>query len=399
MDRRKFLGALLVLAAAFRSPISAAANAASKAKAPPRGKGLSFSQSDLLHQKLEGLGEFGPFRLFYTAPGTNSGQSHLVIADLAAKSAVRCVVPMKLSKCHAIVLPAGPAPSHAFLPELEGNHAVLVDLTLQKVAVEIEPSSKGHFFSGHACFSQDATSIFVPEFPEIENESPGSVIERLIPSLTVKRSLPTGFYRPHNLILGKDGQKLLVGHYGRSLKKGEPPSDGGAAILDLSSGKASPTAGVNNPYLAFCHLERDSEDNVFISTRSWAREVQLMSPVLFGSMAGEKWESLLPEEFKDRFRFNFSIRYSAQAGVLGVAHLEGKMVSLWDAAKAKLLGIVELNGQTPLGLEISPDGRHFLVNTTEGELLFIEGKSRKIVHRLSLVGVGFCPHISVAPLA
>lgn len=395
MDRRSFIGGLLAAAALARSPLAWAAAPRGSAKLPPRGltPGV-FSADDLLTQKLEDLSDLGAFRIFYTTTSKSPDQSNLVMIN-CAKGEVECAVPVALVKRHAIVLPPGKSPAFAFLPELEGTRASLVDLNKKQEVARIHPSSKGHEFSGHACFAADGASIFVPEFPRAEGEAPGVVLERGMPDLGVKRSLATGRYRPHNLLLDSAGKRLMVGHYGRSKSAGEPPSDGGVSVLDVASGHAAEVAGTENPYLALCHLERDASDNVFISTRSWAGKTQLMSPVLFGTMAGDKWESRLPEALKERFRFNFSLRYSASAGVLAVAHIEGKMVSFWDPRGRKLLGVAELNGETPLGLEVTPDGRHFLANTTAGSLLILDAKTRKLVRRASMLGIGFCPHISL----
>ena len=395
MDRRSFIGSLLAAAAMARSPVAWAAPARGAAKLPPAGLiPGAFSANDLLTQKLDGLSDLGAFRIFYTTTSKNPDQSHLVVID-STKNEVECAIPVALAKRHAIVLPPGPGPRFAFLPELEGTRASLVDLVKKQEVARIQPSAKSHQFSGHACFGADGSTVFVPEFPETEGEATGVVIERALPALGVKRSLATGRYRPHNLILDSGGKRLMVGHYGRSKSAGEPPSDGGASVLDVASGRAAEVAGTENPYLALCHLERDGSDNVFISTRSWAGKTQLMSPVLFGTMSGEKWESRLPEDLKERFRFNFSLRYSASAGALGVAHIEGKMVSFWEPNDRKLLGIADLNGETPLGLEVTPDGRYFLANTTGGGLFILDAKTRKIVRRAGIVGIGFCPHISV----
>ncbi len=399
MDRRSFIGGLLAVAAFTKVPFASGAKPKSSAKPPvkePQGGGVSTKE--LMGQQLEDFSEFGQMRILYTSTNSDPTRSHFVSVNTKARK-VEFAIELPIVHRHAIVLAPGREPAYAFFPELEGRKACLVDLKRQEVVASIEPDGKAHQFSGHACFSADGESIFVPEFFAEENAGPGVVVERRLPDLSVKRKIATGQFRPHNLILSSNGKKMLVGHYGRSRSPGEPPSEGGAVLIDLKTGKPTPAYNSENPYLAYCHLERDDDDNVFISTRSWAGYKQLMSPVLFGTLTGQEWESRLPEDLKDRFRFNFSLRYSPSTEVLGVAHLEGKMVSFWNPEKKKLLGITELSEKSPLGLEISPDGKYFILNTTDNGLVFIEAESRKLIRSSSLAGIGVCPHIAVLPVS
>jgi hypothetical protein len=51
----------------------------------------------------------------------------------------------------------------------------------------------------------------------------------------------------------------------------------------------------------------------------------------------------------------------------------------------------------PLGVEVTPDERHFLVSTTGGLLYYVDVKTRKVTKRTGIIGIGFSPHISVLP--
>lgn len=357
-----------------------------------------LTSAQLKQQILEDVRELGHFRVYYFASHPEAGHTHLVVVNTKV-TRVEKVIPVALGKQHGIVLSPGKDPEFAFLCELDGRKAVLVSLRQGQAVATIAPSLPGHFFSGHAAFSHDGKSLFVPEFPEHEGDAKGAVLSRAVPSLAVVRQYDTGSYRPHNLLVSHDGTKLLVGHYGRRVNAFEPAFDGGLSLLEISTGKRLPIAQPDNPYWSLCHIEADDRDNVFISTRSWVnRDDSLISPVLFGNLSGKRWEVLLPEEIKERFRFNFSLRLAQKSNRLAVAHSQGQMVTLWDTRKRKLLHVVDLDKDEPLGVEVTPDERYFLVNTKGGQFLFVDVKTGKIAKRSWFIGLGHCAHITVSPV-
>jgi hypothetical protein len=408
MDRRSFLEAagtalaalglksLPAWAATGEQGASAPLAAPVTAQAPPApATGGHLTHAQLKEQILEDVRELGHFRLFYLAAHADPARSYLVEVNTAT-TRTKQVIDVGIAKRHGIVL--SPNGEFALLPELDGENASLVSLKEGKELAVIKPSAPG-FFSGHAAFARDGKTVFLPEFPKNEGDAHGTVVARRVPSLEVVKAHDTGAFRPHNLLFSHDGTKLIVGHYGRSRHEHEPPSDGGLALLEASTGKRLPAATPENPYLALCHLDRDDHDNVFISTRSWSgKDVQLMTPILFGGVHAGNWESRLPEELKERFRFNFSIKLAPKAGVLGVAHIDGRMASFWDARKRAYLGMLDFGQDHPLGMEVTPDGRYFLVNTTGGLLYFVDVKTRQVAKKTGLIGIGFCPHISVLPV-
>jgi hypothetical protein len=389
MHRRNFLGSLFAIATALRSPRAWAEL--------PLPAAHSFGREQLREQVLENLGELSVFRLLYLTAGNDHSQ--LVILNTRGMR-VEKVIEVGIEKRHSIALSPGADPRYALLAELDGAKASLVDLKKGEELLVVSASDPNHVFSGHALFSRDGSTVYLPEFPQEPGASHGRVVARSVPSMAVVKSFDSGFYRPHEILLSHDGHKLLVGHKGRSLSPHEPTSDGGLSVLQLPEGKPLPFATPENPYLALAHLDRDEHDNLFVAPLSSSgSDLELMSPVLFGHVGAATWESRLPPSLKERFRGNSSVRLARKAGILGVTHANGRMATFWDAKARKYLGLVDFGPYQPISLEVTPDERYFLVNTTSDALFFIDVKTLKVTKRTGLIGIGLCPHICAMPIA
>jgi len=392
MDRRSFIGNLLTVAAALGArPAWAAALPKSRAGEE------HFSPAQLKEQVLEDLGSLSHFRVLYLA-ANQAGGTELVSLN-TKRMRVEKVIAANIEKRHAIVVPAVADPEFALLPEENGTKAALISLRKGAQIGECA-AAEGWLFSGHGTFAADGKSVFLPEVSENPGASEGRIVERAIPSLTVLKTFKSGRFSPHDIRLVSGGKALLVGHLGRSVREGEPPSGGDAMLLELPSGKLLPIAIYDNPYTGFAHVEADEQDNFFVSTSSSiGSELPLMSPVLFGSRKGKKWVSTWSPVLKERFRGNFSLRLAKKAGVLAVNHTDGHMTSLWQARTGRFLDIVDFGQEKPLGLGVTPDERYFLVNTASGGLFFLDVHTRKIGKRTNLVGLGASSHICVLPVA
>ncbi|MGZ3658325.1 MAG: DUF1513 domain-containing protein [Bdellovibrionota bacterium] len=379
MDRRSFIGNLFTVAAAIGAR---PAWAASLPEARPQG----FSPAQLKEQILEDLGSLSHFRLLYLA-ANQTGGTELVCLN-TKRMRVEKVIAANMEKRHSILVPPGADPEFALLPEENGTRAALVSLKKGMQIGECTPAD-GWLFSGHGTFAPDGKSVYLTEFPEKPGASEGHVVERAIPSLAVLKTLKSGRYRPHDVKLVNGGKALLVGHLGRSKREKEPASGGDAMLLEIPLGKLLPIAIYDNPYAVFAHVEADELGNFFASTSSSiGGDTQLMSPVLFGSRLGKKWTSPWSPVLKDRFRGNFSLRLAKKAGVLAVNHTDGRMTSLWQSRTGRALDIVEFGQEKPLGLEVTPDERYFLVSTASGALFFVDVHTRRIVKRTNLLGLG-----------
>lgn len=333
--------------------------------------------------------EFGKFRILFLA---KEGESGSRLVSLRSSGETDWAVRLPLKSRHSVVVQPGKSPRWAVVPEQDGSRAALVDLHSGTLHVEFG-AELGNWFPGHGVFSPDGKTVFLPEFPE-KNDKTGWVVERSVPEMKVIRRLETGAYKPHNLLFTKDKKTLVVGHYGRNTGPDGLLGDGGAVFLRMPAGERMPTPGLAARELALCHVELGEGEEIFVSPRSWKgykNATEQKAPLLFGSLKAQSWRELQPPELKERFVFNFTLKY--RNGLLAVNHLKGNLVSFWSRS-GELLSSLDL-GASPLGIEFTPDGRYLLVNTMNAELLVISAKTRKILRRWKQLDIGWSPHIEI----
>lgn len=392
MERRRFISLLAATAAATPFLPTALARGPRKESAANESASQSISVDSLQDQQLKGLSKFGDFRLLYFAGGPDPTRSNLVSVRTGTGK-VEWVKVLDIAKGHSVVLPVRGPVKYAVLPELDGPRALVLEVESGEVLKEI--SLDGSWFPGHGCFSHDGKVVYLPQFDK-DNKNFGQVVARSLPDLEVLRVYDSGSYAPHGVALNTTGKILYVGHYGRRLEPGDPLTDGAFTIIDIESGKLLPSPTYDDTYVALCHIEAAGED-IFISTRNWVAKKNLITPLYFAKRGDERFTIKMPAELKNRFRFNFSIRYHQPSDTLAITHVEGKMVTFWRGSERKYLGLYDCD-EGPLGLDLTPDGKNFIINTKSESLIMISATERKEVARSSLKGIGWSPHIHSAPV-
>lgn len=367
--------------------------------------GVGKSGPEKLVAELRGkgtpnFGEFGNFSLFYAVPLKNTKEQILVGAH--STKGITHAVPMRMTSVHQLSLSA----DDRFLVVLPNGSAKqpdqgqIVDIRASRVESPILCLKEGNFFPGHFALSPEGNSIFLPESDGLD-AGPGFISERTFPALKVIRRFETGGFRPHSVMFNKEGTELIVGHYG---KMGKEPgvTGGGISIIERKSGKVISRSSLTNERLSSCHLARDDEGRLFVSSRLMSAfgpglPLQRPSPVFFGKSDLTGWTEQFPDDIASRLRFNFSICYNPKHKLVAVSHLEGAMVTLWDPATGALKKMIELEGDNPRSLVITPDQEHFVVNTQKSQLVFIEAKGQKIARKFALPECGWTPHFALLP--
>lgn len=297
----------------------------------------------------------------------------LVVTDLATGGELAVSVPFPAHS--ASVSPDG---RYVVLVEKWGAHTCTVDLSVGEVVAEwIHPTD--HQFVGHAVFTADGERVLVSEghFPDTpEGYARGILGVRDPRTLVQWRSIPSHGENPHELALVDDGRTVVVANQGTVNRIPETASN--LAYVDVETGALIEQHHLARTDVLMAHLRVVDDSTVVVVTKS-----KDVSPrgndvlVHRRGMALEPiaWGEDLADTFVDEI---LSVDVDRARRRLGATCPEAGRVLFVDIDARAVAGVLVL--ERPLGIALTADGRHWLINDiAAGRVVVVDAASLAVL--------------------
>jgi hypothetical protein len=315
-------------------------------------------------------------------PGVTDGRSRLIVFDAALETAQEFSLPIR----HAHFAANNPVnPRETVVLDLKWKEMCLVDC-LTGAVLRSGESMPGHFFGGHAAFSQDGKFVYTAEFDR--STEAGKIAVRDSQSLQILDAYQTYSFQPHDFRFDWKNSRLTVGHYGKGPFFEAGAREGDLTVIDLNSRELIRKFSATEPNTNLCHIEFLDEDNVVVVSRDWYKlksfpvseepprpweaiehEVARPSPVCLANLKTGEYQEFFPNELRERMIVNLGLHVSPKARTAVVTHVLGKSASFWDlgerALKKEVIFPTLVGGSL-----ITPDEKYFIVPMSSGALTF-----------------------------
>lgn len=259
------------------------------------------------------------------------------------------------------------------LPGLPGTRAAVVDSSSGEKLTIIK-SQKGRHFNGHGCFSPDGLFLF-------SSENIGETAEGVI---TVRDGRDFSFIReisgygigPHDIRLLPDGITLVVASGGiqthpdsgkRELNNNRLES--ALLFIDSRNGKLLMRREIPVPRLSIRHIDIGLNGEVLVACQYKGKK---QMPKLVGIQSGKGQIEMLEIDDNDLWQmknYTASARI-ASSGIAAVTCPRGDRVTFWDLKDKKFLTSLKIKDAS--GVEVSVDGKHFIISANVGELYNVD---------------------------
>lgn len=266
----------------------------------------------------------------------------------------------------------------------------MLEISSAKVIGTVMPSA-GMVFSGHGCLTADGKRLLLCERYR-GYEKPGEISVRDSSSLRELNRFSTTCRNPISVALAEQEGHLIVGHRGVRGQQGEALWPADLSYHDLQTGKVIKSVVPRDPFWGASHFDLGQEGEVVVSTQHffelqgespagpYEEEFVFPTPLMIGKKDAENWDYIMPQEVKLRMKLGHSIRVDRARNRFIVVHDAGNLVSLVDIKTRKLIS--HANIQRPSGIEISRDGRYYIVVTRDCDIHLLSPENLSVLHSL-----------------
>ncbi len=264
-------------------------------------------------------------------------------------------------------------------PGLPGTRAVVVNLNTGKQLATFN-SRAGRHFNGHGVFSPNGKLLFSSE--NIIKNAEGIISVRETKNFSIVQEISGYGIGPHDIHLMPNGKTLVVASGGIATH----PNTGkyelnintmstALLFIDSESGKLLAQRKMPDPKLSIRHLDVGKDGTVLVACQYKGRTKM---PKLVGIQRGEGEIEMMDVDGDSLWQMN---NYTASAliankNIAAVTCPRGNRITFWDLQQKKL--ITSLKIKDAGAVEMSVDGRYFIVSANRGELFKIDVSSLQI---------------------
>ncbi|HEY8277971.1 MAG TPA: DUF1513 domain-containing protein [Bdellovibrionota bacterium] len=284
-------------------------------------------------------------------------------------------------------------PHRVYVVEQGGPRACEVNLETKAVRL-FRLEGEYNSFYGHGTFHGDFLLT-----TEVEGEGKqGKVTVRRADDFKAVDVIPSFGRLPHDLRLIGGSKVLVVANHGNDIGAKPARLNSCVSYVDLDSKKLLHRCEVEELDSYASHLEVLAGDEVLVGCRktaqkqdeasrkirqriadpathmeamkdAWRTFEYQQAPLYWLGAKGERLSHTAADFLGGRMRNTLSLAYGA--GVLGITHLEGGIVSFWDVKTKQLKKVLELPAGKPHGIGYLESSRHFVIGLVTG-LAFVD---------------------------
>lgn len=239
--------------------------------------------------------------------------------------------------------------------EKNGRAACEVDLQAGKVTKTFQTESN-HFFSGHACFSNDGNRLYSIESDG--DEIQGSIVVRDGKTLQTIKILPSLGLQPHDCQLTADNI-LLVSNTGQSESNFHQPS---VVAIDVTTEKLVERIQLDEKNLNCGHFKITGKNNLVISSAPLATEKEnTPGGVSIRNQSNKVITMTEPELVIKRMTGEaLSIAINQQNSIAAITHPEANLITFWSIENSRIVKAFGL--ENPRGISQTLDNKYFVVS-------------------------------------
>ena len=246
-------------------------------------------------------------------------------------------------------------PNHLVTFEKWGKRAALVDLRASSIIATAEPL-EGNIFFGHAVYTPDGSMLINTE--SADAPSGGQIVFRDPLTLKIIKTEPSFGRRPHECLILKNSQTLLVANEGSGLLTSDETDlkNPVLAWIDLQSGRLQHrTQFIPDGSKNLSDAVSGGYAHILSTFDGWvicggAKDIEGSNPVkdkpyamiAFVSPEGEVFEPELSDDLRTRMRGEaLSLCVLGESGLAAVTIPAGNMCFIFDYKTQKLLHVID----------------------------------------------------------
>jgi len=287
-------------------------------------------------------------------PADGKRRFDLSVIDLDDPDFPMVLVPMPFFGHGICADPVNPELVSVF--EKRGKGACEINLKEGSVTRTI-PTTANRQFYGHGAYSPDGKFLYCTE-TVVEDDYEGLIAVRDAKTHETLGEFPSFGSSPHDCHLIDDGATMVVTNGGGPLE-GVAPS---VAYVDVKTQQLLDKLEFETQHINAGHLDISSSGGLAVVS---AQREGLSDRALGGitlKLANGRFHTLTePADVVQRLLGEtLSVCLHEAAGIVGATTPAGNLLTFWDLNSGELVRCYQL--QNPRGIELSQDGRHFIVS-------------------------------------
>ena len=295
---------------------------------------------------------------FHADPKKDIKVFNLCVLDLDTPEIPLTTIPMNFFGHGIVPDPANPELVSVF--EKRGRGACEIDLKKSTVTRTIETAANREFY-GHGAYSPDGSLLYCTE-TIVEGDYKGLIAVRDAKTHNYLGEFPSFGSSPHDCRLIDNGKTMVVTNGGGALD-GTVPN---VSYIDVATESLIETVEFDTAQVNAGHLDITSDGKLaVVSAQRTGLPVKSLGGISIRQ--GEILHTLTePEKLIERlYDESLSVCINEKNGIVGATTPEGHLLTFWNIDDGSLLHYYIM--QTPRGIELSLDGKYFIVSFGQGD--------------------------------